>query len=133
KPLVVHGAPGSGKSALLAYIAEQARAASTNSGIFVIRFIGTTPDSSDARSMLFSLCRQISREYGADEGDVPTDYRGLVQKLPKCLALATADRPLILILDALDQLPGTDSAWLPGELPPYVSLVLSTRGRDRSD
>jgi hypothetical protein len=133
KPLVVHGAPGSGKSALLAYVAAQAQAASTNSGVFVIRFIGATPDSSDARSMLFSLCRQISREYGADEGGVPLDYRGLVQQLPRCLALATANRPLILILDALDQLPGTDSAWVPGELPPHVSLVLSTLGLDRSD
>jgi hypothetical protein len=130
QPLVVHGAPGSGKSALLAYTAEQARATRAASGAFVTRFIGATPDSSDVRSMLYSVCREISRAYDVDEGDVPTDYRGLVQELPKCLAFATADQPLIVILDALDQLSDTDNArslvWLPTELPPHVSLVVST-------
>jgi NACHT domain- and WD repeat-containing protein len=130
QPLVVHGAPGSGKSALLASTAEQARAARATRGVFVARFIGATPDSSDVRSLLFSVCREISRAYGADEGELPTDYRGLAQGFPKCLALATADQPLVVILDALDQLSDTDNArglaWLPTELPPHVSLVVST-------
>ena len=51
-------------------------------------------------------------------------------EFPKRLALATAKKPLVLFLDALDQLSDADNArslvWLPAELPPHVRLVVST-------
>jgi NACHT domain- and WD repeat-containing protein len=72
----------------------------------------------------------VSRLYGDDEGAVPTDYNGLVKAFPEWLALATPEQPLIIFLDALDQLSRTDNAhllaWLPTELPPHVRLVVST-------
>jgi NACHT domain- and WD repeat-containing protein len=47
------------------------------------------------------------------------------------LALAKAERPLILFLDSLDQLSTTYSthviAWLPSELPKNVRLIVTTR------
>ena len=40
------------------------------------------------------------------------------------------EKPLVLFLDALDQLSDSDNArnliWLPAELPPHVRLVVST-------
>ena len=127
--LAVVGEPGSGKSALMARAAEQAR--SDHAGaVVVVRFIGATPGSSDGRALLDSLCRQISRAYGADEATVPTDYKELVDEFPKRLALATDQRMLILFLDALDQLSDAEHArnliWLPGELPEQVRLIVST-------
>ncbi len=128
-PLAVSGASGSGKSALMAHAAEKVRIEHKNAQV-VVRFIGATPNSSDARTLLESLCRQISRCYGADESTVPTDYRDLIKDLPKRLAMATAEKPLFLFLDALDQLSSADNArnliWLPAELPAYVRLVVST-------
>lgn len=47
---------------------------------------------------------------------------------PKCLACTS--RPVVLILDSLDQLPSEDGGrrleWLPRNLPDNVFLVLST-------
>ena len=99
-------------------------------GSVIYRFIGATPDSSSGHALLESLCRQISRNYGANQDDIPLEYREFVQEFPKRLALATAENPLILFLDALDQLSIVDNArslaWLPAQLPQHVRLVVST-------
>jgi hypothetical protein len=120
------GEPGSGKSALMAKAFEDACAVHSEN-VFV-RFIGATPASSDGRSLLDSLCREISRAYGVDESDVPREYNELAVELGKRLALATAEKPLILFLDALDQLSsaGRSLSWLPGSLPEHVHVVVST-------
>ncbi|MCK4942815.1 MAG: ATP-binding protein, partial [Candidatus Aminicenantes bacterium] len=127
-PLVVFGNPGSGKSALMARAFEQAQE-NLPQGSNTIRFIGATPGSSDIRTLLDGLCRQVSRIYNADESDIPTDYKELVEDFPKRLALATSDKPLIIFLDALDQLSDAHNArnliWLPSELPEHVHVVVS--------
>ena len=129
RPLAVFGASGSGKTALIAKAVEQARNEHPDAEV-IFRFIGATPSSSDGRALLESLCRQSCRRYGADESTVPTDYRKLVQVFLEWLALATKGKPLILFLDALDQLSDTDHArnlsWLPAELPEHVRLIVST-------
>ena len=112
RSLAIVGAGGTGKSALLARAIQQAQASHPKAQI-VYRFIGATPGSSDGRSLLDSLCREISRRYGADDADVPTDYRDLVPELGKRMQLASADRPLILFLDSLDQLSASQGAPQP--------------------
>ena len=47
----------------------------------IYRFIGATPSSSDGRGLLHNLCRELSQRYGADESDIPIDYRELVPEL----------------------------------------------------
>ncbi len=128
--LAILGEGGSGKSALMAKAAEQAQMAYPNAQL-IYRFIGATPGSSDGRSLLESLCKEISRCYGADESDIPLDFRELVPEFEKRLALATKEKPLILFVDSLDQLSAHPDArrlsWLPQKLPEQVSLVVSTR------
>ena len=135
RTLAIVGAGGTGKSALLARAIQQAQASHPKAQI-VYRFIGATPGSSDGRSLLDSLCREISRRYGRSDADVPTDYRELVPELGKRLQLASADRPLVLFLDSLDQLSpsqgGRSLIWLPNEPPEHVSVIASTRGKNRS-
>jgi HEAT repeat protein/tetratricopeptide (TPR) repeat protein len=127
-PIALVGAPGSGKSALVAKAAERVRAAHP-AAVSVVRFIGATPASSDGRSLLSSLCREISRAYKADESDIPGDSNALAVAFGKKMELATAGRPLILFLDAIDRLGETDPArnlaWLPARLPEHVHLVVS--------
>ena len=136
RALVVFGAGGTGKSALVAKAVQQAQAAHSGSEI-VYRFIGATPGSSDGRGLLDSLCRELSRRYGASESDIPTDYRELAPEFGNRLALANADRPLILFLDSLDQLSPQQGArsltWLPDVLPDHVRVIATTRKEDTLD
>ncbi|MBN2255570.1 MAG: DUF4062 domain-containing protein [Deltaproteobacteria bacterium] len=127
-PLAIFGKPGSGKSALMAKAFERALEANPQ-GCCLTRFIGATPGTSDIRNLLDGLCRQISRAYEASEADIPSDFKELAEDFPKRLALATAEKPLILFLDALDQLSDAHNArslvWLPAELPEHVRIVVS--------
>ena len=127
--LAVVAEGGAGKSALMARAVEQAKSEQPQAQI-VYRFIGATPGSSDGRTLLRSLCQELSRRYGADE-EVPDDYRELVPEFGKQLAFATSERPLILFLDALDQLSEAHGArgltWLPDTLPEHVRLIVSAR------
>ena len=137
-PLVVSGPSGSGKSALMARAAQDARERDRDAQ-HVVRFIGATPDSSDGRALLRDLCREIARRYKEaeapgpaellDETTVPGDYQELVEDFARRLGLASAERPLVVFLDALDQLAEGQAArtlaWLPSELPAHVSVVVS--------
>jgi WD40 repeat protein len=127
-PLAVHGLGGSGKSALLAKIAGDCRLQFPNYRQMV-RFVGATPASSDIRTLLENACRQIRRDYGQDEG-VPSEYKELIDMFKQTLELATAERPLVLFIDAVDQLSDADRGgnliWLPIELPDHVRIVVST-------
>ncbi|MBN2574075.1 MAG: PQQ-binding-like beta-propeller repeat protein [Deltaproteobacteria bacterium] len=123
-PLLLWGPSGSGKSAALAKAAEGV----SPGAVLVQRFLGTTPMSSDGRSLLHGLCSEIARAY-SDSAPVPVGYAELQQDFEKRLALAAADRPLILFLDGVDQLSARDPArslsWLPSELPPHARVVAS--------
>jgi hypothetical protein len=128
-PLAVWGESGSGKSALMAKAIANCESQIGVAEI-VYRFIGATPGSSDGRALLESLCRQITRSYGGDESAIPADYRELVKEFGERLKVASTGKPLIVFLDALDQLSDSDHArnliWLPAELPEHVRLVVST-------
>jgi hypothetical protein len=127
--LVVHGVSGSGKSALLAKAVADHESRVTNHEV-IVRYIGATPASSDIRSLLEGLSKEITLRYGGDASTVPVEYTKLVAEFPNRLALATAEKPLVVFLDALDQLSDADHewnlAWLPAQLPEHVRLVVST-------
>jgi hypothetical protein len=124
-PLVVHGASGCGKTALLARAAEEV----AKTWQPIARYIGVAPRSSDIRSLLGSLCQEL-RLHHPREGELPADTKALGEELQEHFRSATLEQPLILFLDALDQLSDADSGrllnWLPaGHLPGHVKLVLS--------
>ena len=129
RPLALIGEPGSGKSALMAKAFEQTRLAHPNAAA-IVRYISATPASSEGRLLLASMCRQIARAYGADESVIPTAYSELEIEFPSRLMHATADKPLIVFIDALDQLGPDDQAhdmrWMPAVLPDHVRFVVST-------
>ncbi len=62
---------------------------------------------------------------------MPTDYRELVVDFRERLGAASSERPLVLVLDALDQLSPANDAhalhWVPTPLPDHVHLVVSSR------
>ena len=126
-PIVVHGKSGSGKSALMAKAVEIARSKYKHA-VIISRFIGATPVSSDGRSLLESLCQEIMQEYGGDKSTVPSDYSALVQKFSEMLEVALPEKPLIIFLDALDQISVNNTQnlnWLPHDLPEHTRIVTS--------
>lgn len=135
-PLGLFGASGSGKSALMARAVERAREGRPGA-VLAARFLGATPASGDVRSLLETLCREITRAYGGDEAAVPADFRELCAAFAERLALARPDKPLVVFLDALDQLSsahnGPGLAWLPAALPEHVRMVASTAPGESGD
>ncbi|MBU1226766.1 MAG: DUF4062 domain-containing protein, partial [Actinobacteria bacterium] len=134
RPLVVRGVSGSGKSSLLAAAALQAAAVPGRA--VAMRFIGADSASTNGSGLIGGLCRQIGAEYGVSD-PVPDDLQELTDLFPARLALATADKPLIVFIDALDQLTAGDAArrlaWLPAEVPEHAAIVVSTLPGDTFD
>lgn len=134
--LAMIGDSGSGKSSVMAELVREAENVYKNS-VIVYRFIGTSSRSSNIISLLQSVCGQIARKYNttiealAGEGRDKAlyDINGLTEILKKCLGLAILEKPILLFLDALDQLSDSDNArslyWLPRELPQNTRMVVS--------
>lgn len=142
RPLAIHGESGAGKSALIAQATANAQR-DHPAAVVVVRFVGTTPESSSGQELLSGLCRQIVRAYGVrpelvndeqrqllDESTLPSQFHELAVEFSKRLTLASPQRPVLIFIDALDQLPEGDPArqllWLPTELPDGVRIVVST-------
>lgn len=124
-PLVIHGASGCGKTALLARASQELAKTRTR----IERFIGVVPRSSDLRSLLSSLCQEL-RQRSPRPDALPTQVKELSDEFSHQLQAATPEQPLILFLDALDHLANADNGrllnWLPrGSLPAHVKLVVS--------
>lgn len=137
KPLALIGESGSGKSSVMAKAVQNKINKNDNSTI-VYRFIGATSGSTNLVSLLQSISGQITKVYGttieelAGEGNEKNlhEIYGLSEVFKKSLALATSEKPLVVFLDALDQLANLDDSpnfyWLPVELPENTKLVVST-------
>jgi len=128
-PLVIWGSSGSGKSALIAKAIQQSMKDHPRANC-IYRFIGATPESSNERALLESLYCQIASSGNKIDIQVPSEYNDLVREFSRCLKRGARKKPILLFLDALDQLVdsnGTPSlTWLPAELPPKVKIIIST-------
>ena len=139
--LVVWGKSGAGKTYLMSKVVsdaiEGAAAAHTqqgekSQGVVVARFLGTSPASSNVRNLLESLCRQLSRAYDKTIESFPNQFKELVNMFTEAiLQWPSEERPLILVLDSVDQLDDSNGGrkleWLPVQgLGKSTKLVIST-------
>ena len=70
--VVLHGESGCGKTSIMAKIATEVKKwVEDESSIVVLRFIGTSPDSSGIRPLLRNICFQLCRATGEDTDDIP--------------------------------------------------------------
>ncbi len=122
-PLVVIGAAGCGKTALLAtWVLRQQREEKV-----CFHFITR---GSSVREMLRRLLSELRLAF-----KLPPELRkglGLRQEFEECLGSLRGKGRLILLLDGLDQLEERDGAhdlaWLPLDIPSEIRLVISTSG-----
>ncbi len=133
KPLIVYGWSGSGKTSVIAKVAHCLRKWTNGTGFIVVRFLGTSPQSSTIREVLISICEQICTLYNLtppslhemDAMSVTRYFRDMLMKtLEQC-----SSETLYLIIDSVDQLAASDGAhsikWLPLMTPPNVKIIVS--------
>ena len=151
RPCLVFGNSGLGKSALLARFALDLRVRRPNATVFT-HFVGASDASADLGRMLARLCAAIlpliqpsqadaaSRMFN-DPDAIPSSLADVKARFKEFLGRATADRELVLVIDAIDQLHAETSVrtidWLPAELG-SVKVIVSCvdnaeRGREIMD
>ncbi|XP_038079386.1 NACHT domain- and WD repeat-containing protein 1-like isoform X1 [Patiria miniata] len=137
RPLVVHGVSGSGKTSVMAMLAKNACDWLKQEVVVVLRFLGTSGQSSGIHAVLQSVCRQICYAYNLKQPCSTTlgDYTDLTKLFRKLVAtVATQEKPLLLIFDSIDQLSAANDAhavnWLPMSVPSHVLIVASMLSLD---
>ncbi|XP_069135891.1 NACHT and WD repeat domain-containing protein 2-like [Argopecten irradians] len=136
--LVIHGKSGSGKTSIAAMTVKHAKTwmASKRAAI-VVRFLGTTATSSTILSLLQSIVKQVKLIY-RQSPTASHNLKTLMKEFEHCLKLPKADRPLVLILDSLNQLDKENSGhkleWLTRVIHnvPHVKIVLTTLDEDNN-
>ncbi|KAM7387824.1 hypothetical protein PAMP_024037 [Pampus punctatissimus] len=132
-PLVVHGAAGMGKTALLCKLAQEMRTVLDAQAVVVIRLLSSHhPQKQDVDHLLHSVCLQICLACGRA---LPTPlttstHLDLVRFFQNILEdISQEGNTLLIVLDTLDQLSDQHHAhklrWLPTNIPPNVHLVVS--------
>eukprot|EP01105_Mastigella_eilhardi_P028055 TRINITY_DN900_c0_g1_i10.p1 TRINITY_DN900_c0_g1~~TRINITY_DN900_c0_g1_i10.p1 ORF type:complete len:1319 (+),score=247.71 TRINITY_DN900_c0_g1_i10:561-3959(+) len=127
KPLVVIGASGCGKSALLSHFTKRYEDDHTKEFVLA-HFIGCSRLSTDLGKMLTRIINEITSRFDLTKEDVASDLRGLCDSFPKYLWEASRHGGMLLVIDAVDQLHDKDLQalrWLPEHFPPHVRLIVS--------
>ena len=133
-PFILHTQSGYGKTALMAYISSHIHDWLGNDAVLILRFLGTSPQSSSIISLLRSIIQQICILYGfrvpsEDILEMFSDVRRYLWSLLKNTMKEQPKRPLVLVLDAVDQLQSSYGAheflWLMRTLPPNVYIIIS--------
>ena len=122
KPLVLTAPAGMGKSSLLAHWILSAPYQ------VYYRFIGRSDRAGTAAGLAYSLWEQLFAD-GKTETAPPEDAAVLLDGFKDMLQAAADEYKLVLVVDAVDQLPGgvQDISFLPRQLPPNVKLILSIK------
>jgi WD40 repeat protein len=133
EPLLLHGPSGVGKSTALAALCDRLRRAHGDWSV-VERYVGAGGLADDTVALLDGLTAEIDpRAAGQRAAGDP-----IAASASAFLRALRAPRaaPLVVVIDALDQLPLVEQErladWLPARLPPGVRLVVSTT-RDPSE
>ncbi|XP_006531151.1 NACHT domain- and WD repeat-containing protein 1 isoform X6 [Mus musculus] len=133
-PLVLFGPPGIGKTSLMCKLAQQVPELLGHKTVVVLRLLGTSKLSLDARSLLRSLSFQVCLAYGLPLPPAQVlEAHSRVGHFFHTLLHTVSQRnfeSLVLLLDSVDDLDSICHSprvsWLPLKCPPRVHLILST-------
>ena len=134
RPFVIGGGSGLGKTALLAYVGRSIPTWLSEDTTVILRFFGTSPQSSNILSVLKSIVSQICIAYGyTPPGDSTFEKMGQARRYLWSLLDRISDMctntKLILLLDSVDQLSkkygSHNMTWLPRKLPKNVYIIVT--------
>jgi AAA ATPase domain len=129
--VVIRGEPGIGKTALAGQLVKQHG--------YVHHFNIAVQNIRSVRDFLSNLCAQLIVRYKLDHATLPpaaTQDSGFLSQLLREAAGKAHDRPIVVIVDALDEAEDTSLAassnrlFLPAALPAGVFFVVTTRERE---
>ena len=128
----LHGLSGTGKTSAMSVAAVDAKRRPGCLAVVVFRACGTSAASSGALELMCSVGAQIAEVYGLHHQRY-TDFDAQVSEFHRCLSASTANRPLVLFIDSLDQLSDQNHErsdpwrWLPtdSKLMPHTTVVVS--------
>ncbi|KAF2893747.1 hypothetical protein ILUMI_12441 [Ignelater luminosus] len=126
-PLVIFGPGGCGKSTLLARIAQCCQTWQTEA-FLILRFVGISAQSSTIEQLLSSITNQCSILTYGHKCYCAHNIETYSKVLPTLLTAICLQRPLILLIDGIDQVKSFSSYtinWLPVKLPDNIKLILS--------
>jgi Domain of unknown function (DUF4062) len=132
-PLLITGASGGGKSALVANWLDRLRRSNSPAVIFE-HYLGASPESADPMLLMRRLWEHLNRATG-ERVEPPPGSPGLVRianGLAKRLAQASVwaakrRQRIVIALDGLDKLTSEQNLrWLPTELAPQIKLLASS-------
>ena len=134
--LVITGASGLGKSALMAnWVSEKLVAGENLPYKIIYHFVGNGGSLGSHGHVMKALCDEIRDRYGfgAHKKDTKTDEKALEVLVNK--VAAEGDKPLLIVLDAINQIIDVDNSkqlnWLP--IPPKkVKILFTTLEDDRT-
>ena len=126
--LCLTGAAGSGKSALLGKFCQDYREAHPQD-LVIPHFVGASPGSTDVRRTLRRLCHELVTG-AALTAEIPEDPEKLRVAFAEILQQASAQKRVVILLDAINQFDSTTQlagwSWLPEDLPASARIILST-------
>jgi hypothetical protein len=127
--IVIRGEPGIGKTSLLAQLVKEKG--------YVHHFNIAAQNIGSASDFLGNVCAQLVVRYGLDYpilSEETTKNSGFLSRLLAEIAAKSENRPLVVLVDAMDEAEGTGTdpsdsnrLFLPPILPPGVFFVLTTR------
>ena len=132
RPLIVFGQTGCGKTSLMAEVSCQAWKWMKGNGVIISRFIGTTEMSCAIRPLLIGLLTQLADAYGQSKEKLDDKDTKVLNELleSRIKSFPTTEKPLLLLIDSLDQIDSADGGrqldWLPRELPGHLKIIVST-------
>ncbi len=130
RPLILFGEGGSGKSAIMATGAVAAHK-QLPLAVVIERYVGASPASSDAVQLAKEITDEIARSLGLPQLPTHVSDDDILAAFAVRLTEGSAERPIVLFIDALDQLASAWLSnamnWLPARLAPHCRLILSAR------
>uniref|UniRef100_A0A6P7FUD4 NACHT and WD repeat domain-containing protein 2 isoform X1 n=1 Tax=Diabrotica virgifera virgifera TaxID=50390 RepID=A0A6P7FUD4_DIAVI len=126
-PLVIYGPSGCGKTTLLARVAQCCQQWLPEA-FLIVRFIGISAQSSTVEQLLSSITNQCSILNYGHKCHCTHNIETYQKVLPNLLTASCLQRPLIILLDGLDQVRAYSSKnidWLPTVLPDNIKLIIS--------
>jgi nephrocystin-3 len=129
RPVLITGASGGGKSALIANWSRAYKEKHPET-IEIVHYLGSGADAADPVKLVTRLLQEIARITG-DELKLESDQQKILDALPEWLARASSyaereGKEWLILLDGLDKLSSLrDLRWWPDFLPPRLKLVVS--------
>lgn len=127
-PMLIHGASGSGKSAVLSKTCKHL-ADRGNISFVLGHFTGASPRSTNLRYILKRFCLSLKQRFDLKGMEIPENMEELSRSFGKFLKAIPENEKAVIIIDALNQMDKAHRAhqlhWLPRQLPRNVRIILS--------